>query len=109
MPNTTVTLMRRCRLPQGWRRYPVAFGKNGKIRPEFVLIDGQQHHCPGGHYELRFYEGANVKYQNVGDNAASALAQKHAKEKLLAAKTAAHDAGITLPEVEGRKYLRREV
>jgi integrase len=108
MPNVTVTLMRRCLTDAGWARLPVAFGKNGRVRPEYVLRDGHQIHCPQGHYVLRFYSGTNVKYQNVGDNATSALAQKIAKEKLLAAKTAAKDAGIVLPEVPGRKYLRRE-
>lgn len=108
MPNSTVTLMRRCQTPKGWRRYPVAVGNNGRIRPEYVLIDGKQVHCPNGHYVLRFYRGAKVRYENAGENAATALTLKLAKEKLLTAKTAAEDAGIVLPEVPGRKYLRRE-
>jgi integrase len=108
MPNATVTLLRYCRTDQGWKRLPAAIGKNGRVRPEFALIDGQQVHCPNGHYELRFYEGRKLRYENVGDNAADALTAKLVKEKLLAAKTAAQDAGIVLPEVPGRKYLRRE-
>jgi integrase len=109
MPNTTVTLMRRCQTPKGWRRYPVAFGKNGRIRPDYILIDGKQVECQQGHYVLRFYRGAKVQYENAGDNAATAYTLKLTKEKLLTAKTAAQDAGIVLPEVPGRKYLRREV
>lgn len=108
MPNQTVTLMLRCHTPKGWRRYPAAFGKNGKLRPHFAIIDGKQVECPSGHYTLRFYRGSKVQYESVGDSPASALAQKQAKEKLLTAKTAASEAGIVLPEVPGRKYLRRE-
>jgi integrase len=107
MPNTTVTLMRRCRTEDGWKFYPAAIGKNGRIRPEYVVIDGQQVHFPAGHYALRFYEGRKLRYENVGDSAVAALNAKIAKEKLLNAKTAAKDAGVTLVEVPGRKYLRR--
>lgn len=107
MPNTTVTLMRRCRTEDGWKFYPAATGKNGRIRPEYVVIDGKQVRFPIGHYELRFYEGRKLRYENVGENAATALNAKLSKEKLLKAKTAAKDAGVTLIETPGRKYLRR--
>jgi integrase len=108
MPNITVTLMIRCQTPKGWRRYPAAFGKNGRVRPLYAMIDGKAVECPHGHYVLRFYRGAKVQYENAGDNAATGYTLKLAKEKLLTAKTAARDAGIVLPEVPGRKYLRRE-
>ena len=35
MANRTVTLIRICKTEKGWRRYPVAFGKNGRIRPRY--------------------------------------------------------------------------
>jgi integrase len=109
MPNTTVTLVRYCRTENGWKRYPVAYGKNGRVRPEYVLIDGKQVHCPVGHYELRFYEGRKLRYENVGDNAGTAFTKKLAKEKLLAAQTAAQDAGVKIVEDHSaRKYLRRQ-
>ena len=107
MANTTVTLMRRCRTENGWKHHPVAMGKSGRVRPEYALVDGEPIHFPIGHYELRFYEGRKPRYVNVGKNAADALAARDAKEKLLAAKTAAHEAGVKLPEVPGRVYLRR--
>jgi integrase len=107
VPNTTVTLMRRCRTEDGWKFYPAAVGKNGRIRPEYVVIDGKQVHLPTGYYALRFYEGRKLRYVNVGENAAAALNAKIAKEKLLNAKTAAKDAGVTLVETPGRTYLRR--
>jgi integrase len=112
MANQKVTLMRYCRVDEGehavWKRYPVAFGKNGKIRPDYVRINTQQVHCPTGHYELRYYEGSKLRYENVGTNAQTALTKKIAKEKALAAKSAADVAGIQLVEQEGRKNLRKE-
>ncbi len=107
LPNSTVTLMRYCRTDEGWKRLPAATGKNGRIRPEYVLMYGKQIHCPVGHYELRFYEGRKLKYENVGENPASAFTARQIKEKLLTAKTAAQDAGVTLVEVPGRTYLLR--
>jgi len=107
MPNTTVSLMRRCKVGSTWRRYPVAVGKTGRPRPELVVIDGKPVPCPAGHYVLRFYQGTKVRYENVGANAATAVTKLQVKEKLLAAKNAADDAGIVLPDVPGRKYLRR--
>ncbi|HEX4068188.1 MAG TPA: site-specific integrase [Acidobacteriaceae bacterium] len=106
MPNQTVTLLRYCRIGDVWKRLPVAYAKNGRLRPGYVLIDGKQIEC-NGHYVLRWFEGRKLRYQNVGENATDALTAKLSKEKLLTAQTAAQDAGIVLPEVEGRKYLRR--
>jgi integrase len=57
---------------------------------------------------LRYYEGTKLRYENVGENAKTAVTKLEAKEKLLAAKTAAKNVGIELPEVPGRKYLRKE-
>lgn len=107
MPNTSVTLMRRCRTEDGWKYRPVAIGKNGRVRPEYAIVDGEQIHFPNGHYALRFYEGRKLRYENVGSNAADALAARDAKEKLMAAKTAALDAGAKIVEEPTRTYLRR--
>jgi integrase len=107
MPNTTVTLMRRCRTESGWKHYPAAIGKNGRVRPEFAIVNDEPVHFPSGYYELRFFEGRKLRYENVGKDAATAWTLKLAKENLLAAKTAAVKIGVTLPEVPGRVYLRR--
>lgn len=107
MPNTTVTLMRRCQTEHGWKYYPVVMGKKGRVKPDHARVNGKAVHFPVGHYELRFYEGRKLRYENVGNNAADALTAMLAKEKMLTAKTAARDAGVTLPEVPGRVYLRR--
>ena len=45
MPNQAVTLLLVAKTEKGWRRMPVAFGRNGKIRPQYALAarDRAQH------------------------------------------------------------------
>ena len=85
MANQKVTLMRYCRVDEGeravWKRYPAAFGKNGKIRPDYVVIHAQKVHCPTGHYELRYYEGSKLRYENVGKNARKPLGSRSLQRK----------------------------
>ena len=54
MGNQKVTLMRYSRVDEGersiWKRYPVAIGKNGKSRPEYVIVNAQ--HVPLLHWSL---------------------------------------------------------
>jgi hypothetical protein len=38
MANLTAKLVRICKTPQGWRRYPAVIGKNGRVRPGYVMI-----------------------------------------------------------------------
>lgn len=45
MANRTVTLIRICKTEKGWRRYPVAFGKNGRIRPGWVMVGEEPESC----------------------------------------------------------------
>jgi hypothetical protein len=50
MANRTVTLIRICTTEKGWRRYPVAFGKNGRIRPGWVTVgDEPEYYEQGPH------------------------------------------------------------
>jgi hypothetical protein len=53
MPNQAVTLLLVAKTEMGWRRMPVAFGRNGKIRPQDALVDGVPVHFPGSYYALR--------------------------------------------------------
>lgn len=109
MANTTVTLIRYCKTDKGWKRYPVAMGKNGRIRPDYVVVDGKQVPYPIGHYELRFYDGRKLCYANVGKSAATAVIELKQKKNLLAAQTAADYAGVKIEEdVTPRKRLRQE-
>jgi integrase len=98
-----------CKTPEGWRRYPAAFGKNGRIRPGHADVRGGQVPFPESRYELRFYVGRKVVYKSVGTNAQDALAARDRQEGLMVARDAARASGATLVEKEtARKNLLTE-
>lgn len=106
MANRTVTIVRICKTETGWRRYPVAFGRNGRIRPGWVLVGGEPKQFEQGRYELRLFEGSKLVYVPVGESAAEALAARDRMEHKLAAKASAKAAGMLLPPEEpGRVSL----
>jgi len=97
MANKKVSLVRLCKTENGWKRYPAAIGRNGKIRPDWVVIDvlnNTQKRYPEGHYELRSYKGKKTVYDPVGANAADALAALHRKTHYLVARESAVAAGV---------------
>lgn len=109
MANRACTLMLVCKTPKGWRRYPAAFGKNGRIRPGFADLRGEQVHFPDSRYELRFYVGRKVAYKPVGTDAQDALAARDRHEHLMVARDSARASGTTLVEKEtARKNLIAE-
>jgi hypothetical protein len=75
---------------------PVAFGRNGKIRPQYALVDGVPVHFPGSYYALRHFEGAKTVWTTVGENATDALAARDRKQHLRQAKKLAVKAGVTI-------------
>ena len=107
MANKKVTLIRHCKTDAGWRRYPIVMGGNGRVKPGYVLVQGKQVANDTGHYELRYYAGSALKYENVGTNASDALAACVRKTKLLGVKEDAKDAGATIVEERGRMSLRK--
>ena len=117
MPRTrSVTLIWLCKTDTGWKRYPAAMGRNGKIRPHHAQVGEKQIDFPGGHYELRSYAGRKTVFKNVGTDASLAYAQLLHEKKNLALKDAAADAGIKIPDAPGRvdlearakKYIERQ-
>lgn len=106
MASPKVTLYWYCKTPKGWRRYPAAMGRNGKIRPRFAKVGNAQISYPDGHYELRFGEEGKTVWKNVGDDASIAVAEQQHARKILAAQVAASDAGTTIVEAPGRIHLK---
>jgi integrase len=96
--NRKVTLVRLCKTEKGWRRYPAVVGKNGRVRPGFVLVDGQEREYPVGRYQLRTYDGARMIYRDAGENAAAAATARAKAEHKLTAKVEAKAAGVKLEE-----------
>ena len=106
MANRTVTLIRICKTEKGWRRYPVAFGKNGRIRPGWVMVGEEPEYYEQGRYELRMFEGSKLVYAPAGETPAEAVAARDRMERKLKAKETAQAAGILLPEdAHGRVSL----
>ncbi len=102
-------LLRYCKTEVGWRRYPVAIGGNGRLRPNYVMVNGRQREYPEGHYELLYYRGSKAVYENVGPNAAEALAARERKIHLLSAAVDASLAGAKVVEESGRTRLSKQL
>ena len=65
MPNQKVSLQMYVKTAEGWRRYPAAYAKNGRVRPKYALVDGVPMHFPEGHYEIKYYKGRKTVQRNV--------------------------------------------
>jgi len=72
--NKRVSLVRKCKTPEGWKRYPVAMSANGRVKPDSVVIGKVEVACPQGHYELRSYVGSKLAWTRVEGGATDALA-----------------------------------
>ena len=108
MANRKVSLIRKCKTPAGWRRYPVVMAANGKVKPDAVVADGLEATFPTGHYELRSYNGSKVVYERVPGNATDALAALKLAQKRANAVATAEDAGVQVVEETGQRTLRGE-
>jgi integrase len=94
MANKKVSLYRKCKTPDGWKRYPVAMAANGKVKPDTVLVQGFETKYPVGHYELRTYEGSKTVWTRVTGNGTEALAAMKTAQKRATAVVSAVDAGV---------------
>jgi hypothetical protein len=74
MANKSVSLYRKCKTPDGWKRYRVVMSANGKVKPDAVIVGGVEAIFPTGHYELGSYAGKNRVWTRVKGNASDALA-----------------------------------
>lgn len=107
MANKTVSLVRLCKTPDGWRRYPVVFGGNGRIKPGWAKVGDKEHHFPNGKYQLREYEGSKIKYKTADGSASDALVALRKREYELSGKAEAEAAGLKVLEPETRQAHHR--
>jgi integrase len=94
MANKKVQLFRKCKTPEGWKRYPVVMSANGKVKPDAVTVAGVQVVYPFGHYELGSYSGTKRVWTRLKGNATEALAALHQAQKKANAVAIAGDAGV---------------
>jgi len=107
--NQTVTLVRYASIAgRGWRRGAAVFTKNGRLKPDVMLLAGVEVHCPRGRYQMRQYRGQNPVYTELGNDPADALSRFRAEEAKLKARAAAVAAGLEVTSpADNRRTLRQ--
>lgn len=83
MANREVSLYKRVSTRRGLRYCPVVTSKNGRIKPDAVIVDGKEEQHPEGSYYLSWYEGRKLKRIAVGKDANEASVRRFAKEAQL--------------------------
>jgi integrase len=72
--NRRVSVWKYVRLKNGrWRYCKPAPAKNGKIRPDWVIVKGKPEHHPEGNFYLHRYDGDREIWKRVGPNAQEAV------------------------------------
>ena len=108
--NKEVNLTKRINTPDGSRFCPAVRAKNGRVKPDYVLVevlvDGHGHaeHHPEGCYYIEWREGGKRIRRTAGKDAVRADAKRHLQAGILAAK----HSGMEVPALEAngnRKLL----
>jgi integrase/recombinase XerD len=86
--NREVNLTKRVRTAGGSRFCPVILSANGRVKPDWVLVDGREERHPEGRYYLDWYEGGKRIRRSVGKDAGAAAAYRQRQEQILASKAA---------------------
>ena len=98
MANTAVSLLLMAKTEKGWRRLPVAFGRNGKIRPQYGTVDGEQVHFPTSYYTLRHFEGTQTVWTRLRGTATDALNEWERQQKIREVRNEAVEVGVKVIE-----------
>jgi integrase len=106
MANKRVSLVRKCKTPDGWKRYPVVMAANGRVKTDTVRVAGVEATFPVGHYELGSYAGSKRVWTKVKGNASNALAALKNAQKIANAVATADDAGVEMVVDPKRTLLR---
>jgi integrase len=107
MANREVNLTKRVQTGKGMRYCPVVLSANGRVKPDVVLVNGQEECHTEGAYYLEWRDGAKRRRLSVGKNAADASARRLAKEAELNAIN--HGVAVTPQSANGRRSLAAAV
>ncbi len=77
--NRQVNLTKRVKTQNGLRYCQVVLAANGRIKPNYVFVDGKQEAHPEGAYYLEWRKGLNRVRVSVGKDVADAAAKRHRK------------------------------
>lgn len=106
MGTRIATLIARYKSADGtWKRAEALRSANGRIRPGYVLEDGQPRQVTDYLYQVRYYELRKLKYESAGRDAAEAEALRRRIEQRTTVKAAAKQAGVRLHDERRRKTL----
>jgi integrase/recombinase XerD len=75
-----VNLTKRIKTSNGMRYCPVVLSGNGRVKPDFVIVNGQQERHPEGAYYLEWRESGRRVRLSVGKDPADATARRQRKE-----------------------------
>ncbi|MGA8309410.1 MAG: hypothetical protein WB755_05235 [Terriglobales bacterium] len=82
--NRRASIWKYVRAGTAWRYCKPVVSANGKIKPDYVLVNGVQEHHPEGNYYLRFSAGGG-SWKKIGPKAVDAqYAAAYEEEKLKA-------------------------
>jgi integrase len=98
VPNTQskeVNLTKRVLTAKGTRYCPVVLAANGRVKPDLVIVNGEQERHPEGAYYLEWREHGKRVRLSVGKDAADASARRQRKEAEL---NAINNGVAVLPE-----------
>ncbi len=80
MANRQVNLTKRVQTPHGTRYCRVVLSANGRVKPDYVYLNGHQERHPEGAYYLEWREAAKRVRLSVGKDAQDAAARRLKKE-----------------------------
>jgi hypothetical protein len=80
VPNREVNVTKRVQTAQGLRYCSVVFSANGRIKPDFIYVNGTSVRHPEGAYYLEWREGKKRIRLSAGKDAADASARRLRKE-----------------------------
>ena len=97
MANREVNLTKRVQTPLGMRYCRVVLSANGRVKPDYVHVNGHMERHPEGAYYLEWRENDRRVRLSVGKDAADASAKRLRKE----AELNAVSAGVTVVPENG--------
>jgi integrase/recombinase XerD len=80
MANSQVNLTKRVQTPQGTRYCAVVLSANGRVKPDYVHVNGHHERHPEGAYYLEWREGSKRVRLSVGKDAQDAATRRLRKE-----------------------------
>ena len=75
-----VNLTKRVQTSNGLRYCPVVLSGNGRVKPDFVIVNGQPERHTEGAYYLEWRENGRRVRRSVGKDPADAAARRQRKE-----------------------------